>query len=83
MAGGADNLIPAPLDSGTDALIHAAPVYGTIIVAMALFIVWIIRELLQSKAAHIGDLKTMFPMIHEMKETIAALTAALSRRSQR
>ena len=73
MAGGADSVIPAPLDAGASALIQAAPVYGTIIVGLAFFIVWQQWVILQSKAAHMADLKTYLTAVLEMKELITAL----------
>lgn len=83
MIAGLDNVPQSPLGSGADSLIATAPVYGPIIVALALYGWWITRNLIDSKAAHISDLKASLATVHDLKETLSAATAALSRRSQR
>lgn len=84
---GADSVVPAlPVDQAAESLIRAAPVYGPIIIGLALFVIWLIRigldkdKLLQSKDeeitaakdAHIADLKLNIPAMHDLRETILA-----------
>lgn len=76
---GADNIIPAPLDGSADALIHSAPVYGPIIVCLALYAWWVTKVLIDGKAAHIADLKVALATVHELKDVLSTIP----RRGQR